>query len=116
AVDAVFILGDFLDIFRSDPPLSMQAAAVRHWLRELAKNRGGAFCSGKHDKHVLIDRAFPAPNLISNGLTEVLGGFVITCVPYWNDEREKAKYLNRGQAYRAGPQVDRVTSRAPVSP
>ena len=29
-------------------------------------------------------------------------GFVITCVPNWSDEREKTKWLNRGEAYRAG--------------
>ena len=51
-----------LDMLCSDPPLSMQAVAVLHWLRQLAKKRRVAFCSGNHDKHVLIDRAFPTPN------------------------------------------------------
>jgi len=102
AVDAVFIVGDLLDMIRSDLPLSMQAVGVRHWLRQLAKKRRAAFCSGNHDKHVLIDRAFPAPNLISDGFTEVMESFVITSVPYWCDEREKAKFLDRGRAYRAG--------------
>jgi predicted MPP superfamily phosphohydrolase len=101
-VDAVFLPGDLLDMFRSNPPLSMQAVAVRHWLRQLAKKCRVAFCSGNHDKYILIDRTFPAPNLIADGFTEVLEGFVITCVPYWCDEEEKAKYLNRGRAYRAG--------------
>jgi UDP-2,3-diacylglucosamine pyrophosphatase LpxH len=68
-VDAIFILGDLLDMFCADPSLSMQAVAVRHWLRQLAKKRRVAFCSGNHDKHVLIDRAFPAPNLIADGST-----------------------------------------------
>jgi hypothetical protein len=89
-------------MFRADPPLSMQAVAMRHWLRQLAKKRRVAFCSGNHDTIPLIDRDFPAPNLISDGFTEVLDGFVITSVPYWADQDEKAKYLNRGRACRAG--------------
>ena len=101
AVNVIFLPGDLLDMFRGDPPLSMQVVAVRHWLRQLAKKRV-AFCSGNHDKHTLIDRAFPAPNLISGGFTEVVDDFVITCIPYWCDEQEKAKFLDRGRAYRAG--------------
>ena len=104
AVDAVFIAGDFLDLFCSDPPLSMQAARVASWLLRLSRMKRVAFCSGNHDGHlVLPGPVLPgSPNAVPDGRTDVVVDYVITCAPYWVDEGVNEKLMDRGRAYRKG--------------
>jgi len=57
--DAVFIAGDFLDIFIAEPRTT-QIREVQGWLRRLAAMTRVAICSGNHDNtghQVVRDRA-----------------------------------------------------------
>jgi predicted phosphodiesterase len=59
--DAVFIAGDFLDIFIAESRTA-QAAQAQRWLRGLAKVTKLAICSGNHDNagvQIVRDRAHP---------------------------------------------------------
>lgn len=111
AVDAVLIAADFLDLFCSDPPLSMQGSRVRSWIVRLAREKRVAYCSGNRDgPYVDVSAAdgLTAPasrNLVANGATSVVGDYVITCVPYWVDGGVKEKLMSRGRAYRTGKRL-----------
>ena len=109
--DAVFIAGDFLDIFIAKPRTE-QMNEVQRWLRRLASITRGAICSGNHDNtghQVVRDRApvyewladlGQVPNLITDGCTRVLDNIIITTVPYYCTPAQKAVWLERGASIR----------------
>jgi len=109
--DAVFIAGDFLDIFIAEPQTT-QAADVQLWLRRLAKVTKLAICSGNHDNagvQVVRDRApvyewladlSRVPNLIADGCTRLVDNIIVTTVPYYCTPVQKAVWLDRGASLR----------------
>ena len=109
--DAVFVAGDFLDIFIAEPRAA-QAGEVQRWLRRLAEVTKVAVCSGNHDnagRQVIRDRA-PVyewlaelgriPNIITDGCTRLVDSGIITTVPYYCTKGQKAVWLDRGVSLR----------------
>jgi predicted phosphohydrolase len=109
--DAVFIAGDFLDIFIAEPR-SLQASEAQQWLRRLAEVTKVAICSGNHDNaghQVVWDRApiyqwmaelGQLPNLITDGCTRLMDDIIITTVPYYCSRDQKGIWLDRGASIR----------------
>ena len=108
---AVFIAGDFLDIFIAEPRTA-QAREAQYWLRRLSEITKIAICSGNHDNaghQVTLDRAFvyewlaelgQRANVITDGCTRLLDNIIITTVPYYCSPPQKAIWLDRGASLR----------------
>jgi Icc-related predicted phosphoesterase len=109
--DLICIAGDLLDMFKGEPRME-QARGVSRLLRELATVTRVAVCSGNHDnagRQVNADRApvyewFHAlrsePNMITDGVTRVVGDLVVTTVPYHCSREQKSIWLERGAVIR----------------
>ena len=109
--EAVFIAGDFLDMFVTEPRTA-QAREVQSWLRRLSEATKVAICSGNHDsagKQVTWDRApvyqwlaelGKVTNIITDGCTRLLDDTIITTVPYHCSPPQKAIWLDRGASLR----------------
>lgn len=109
--DAVFIAGDFLDIFISEPATA-QATVVQRWLRRLSETTRVAICSGNHDnagRQVARDRApvyqwfaelGDMQHITTDGCTQVIEDIIVTTVPYYCTLAQKSIWLDRGVSLR----------------
>ena len=109
--DLICIAGDLLDLFKGEPRME-QAEEVTRWICELAKVTRVAISSGNHDNagwQITADRApvyewFHAlgsePNIITDGVTRLVGDLVVTTVPYHCSREQKSIWLDRGATIR----------------
>src|SRR6516164_108688 len=109
--DLICMAGDLLDMFYSEPRI-VQAREVRRWIRELAKVTRVAICSGNHDnagRQISADRApvyewlvalGKEPNIITDGVTEIVNDLIVTTVPYHCSKGQKSVWLERGNILR----------------
>jgi len=110
--DLICIVGDLLDMFYREPRLA-QAREVSRWIRELAKVTRVAICSGNHDnagRQISADRApvyewlvelGTEPNIITDGVTEIVSDLIVTTVPYHCSKEQKSVWLDRGKILRS---------------
>jgi hypothetical protein len=85
---------------------------VSRWLHELAKVTRVAICSGNHDnagRQISADRApiyewlfelEKKPNIITDGMTQVVNDLIVTSVPYHSSKEQKSIWLDRGSTVR----------------
>jgi Icc-related predicted phosphoesterase len=109
--DLICIAGDLLDMFFREPRI-VQGRQVRRWIRELAKVTRVAICSGNHDdagRQICVDRApvyewlvalGKEPNIITDGVTEIVNDLTVTTVPYHCSKGQKSVWLDRGNILR----------------
>jgi len=109
--DLICIAGDLLDMFFREPRI-VQGREVRRWIRELAKVTRVAICSGNHDdagRQICVDRApvyewlvalGKEPNIITDGVTEIVNDLIVTTVPYHCSKGQKSVWLDRGNILR----------------
>ncbi len=109
--DLICIAGDLLDMFSREPRI-VQAREVGRWIRELVKVTRVAICSGNHDdagRQISADRApvyewlvalGKEPNIITDGVTQVVNDLIVTTVPYHCSKEQKSVWLDRGNTLR----------------